>query len=552
MQNLSGGEGIPELGLTQYYSPYEGARGCQAQWTSWFQWNGSSYDKKDSSFPAWYQKRHDDLATAINTAQGQPATNDGFELDESCDIMERDRIERFLGTNPKAGLDRALTWASSNSEQLQDRAIVVLANINDPVALQALQTLAHSSNQNIADDAQQALASPSFILALGAATISLAPGMQGNLTLNETVVGGFADPVSFAVAGLPAGVTASFSPTTLTGAGSTTLTLTVAPSALVGTYNLVIMAIDSADPSVARSLGFTLTTPASSTPTSTCQVTYVNTNDWGTGFSGSIAITNNATSALNGWTLAWTWPGTQQITSAWNANYSQTGAAVTLTNLDYNASLAPGATLSGLGFNANYSGSNPAPTAFFLNGSPCSGPGGTTNMPPTAPTNLAATSVSSGQMNLTWTASATASVTYNVYASTLPSVSVTPSLQVASGLTGPTFAHQGLTASTTYYYLVTAVNTAGESGPSNQASAATGGASCQVSYVNQTDWGNGFTGALSITNTSSSIIQNWTLTWTWPGNQQITNAWNANSTQNGTSVILSSLALITRLHQEQP
>ncbi len=196
-------------------------------------------------------------------------------------MMERDRIERFLGINPKAGLDRALTWATSNSEQLQTRAVVVLASINDPAALQAIQTLAQSSNPNVAYDAQQWLYSSSFSLALGATTISLSPGSQGSLALKATVMGGFTHPLSFAVAGLPIGVTVSFSPTTLTGAGSTSLTLTVAPSALIGTYNLVIVAVDSADPSVARSLGFTLTIQASSPAAASCQVTYTDANDWG-------------------------------------------------------------------------------------------------------------------------------------------------------------------------------------------------------------------------------------------------------------------------------
>ncbi len=66
------GDGVQELGLTQYYSDYEGANGCQAQWTSWFQWNGTSYDKRDSSFPAWYQKRHDSLSAAIQPHRANP------------------------------------------------------------------------------------------------------------------------------------------------------------------------------------------------------------------------------------------------------------------------------------------------------------------------------------------------------------------------------------------------------------------------------------------------------------------------------------------------
>jgi hypothetical protein len=37
----------------------------------------------------------------------------------------------------------------------------------------------------------------------------------------------------------------------------------------------------------------------------------------------------------------------------------------------WNPTIAPGATLSGIGFNASYSGSNPSPTTFYINGTLC-------------------------------------------------------------------------------------------------------------------------------------------------------------------------------------
>jgi hypothetical protein len=59
------------------------------------------------------------------------------------------------------------------------------------------------------------------------------------------------------------------------------------------------------------------------------------------------------------------------MTQSWNSNYTQSGANVTLTNASWNATIAPGATLSGMGFLASYSGTNTAPTAFHVNGTPC-------------------------------------------------------------------------------------------------------------------------------------------------------------------------------------
>lgn len=74
---------------------------------------------------------------------------------------------------------------------------------------------------------------------------------------------------------------------------------------------------------------------------------------------------------MTSWTLTWTWPGNQQLTQSGNTNYTQRGANVTLTDMSSNASIAPGATVAGVGFNGSYSGSNLAPTAFYVNGTLC-------------------------------------------------------------------------------------------------------------------------------------------------------------------------------------
>ncbi len=102
-----------------------------------------------------------------------------------------------------------------------------------------------------------------------------------------------------------------------------------------------------------------------------CHVVYKLDSDWGNGFEAEVAITNTGASAINGWSLSWTWTGNQQTTQSWNSSYAQSGAVVTLTNAPWNAALAPGSTLSGVGFLANYSGANIAPAIFTINGTRC-------------------------------------------------------------------------------------------------------------------------------------------------------------------------------------
>jgi len=101
-------------------------------------------------------------------------------------------------------------------------------------------------------------------------------------------------------------------------------------------------------------------------------VTYTITNQWPGGFGVNLTITNTGTTTINGWSLQFAFPNGQTITQLWNGNYTQSGANVTITNLSYNGSIAPGATLSSEpGFNGSWSSSNSAPTSFTLNGSPC-------------------------------------------------------------------------------------------------------------------------------------------------------------------------------------
>ena len=104
-----------------------------------------------------------------------------------------------------------------------------------------------------------------------------------------------------------------------------------------------------------------------------CRISYLVPNDWGSGFTAALTITNTGTTAISGWTLAFAFAGNQRITNGWNANWSQPAgsANVTATNLDYNRTIAAGASVSDLGFNASYSGGNARPTSFRLNGGAC-------------------------------------------------------------------------------------------------------------------------------------------------------------------------------------
>ncbi len=104
--------------------------------------------------------------------------------------------------------------------------------------------------------------------------------------------------------------------------------------------------------------------------------------------------------------------------------------------------------------------------------------------PPQPPSNLAAGAASSSAINLSWTASPTSAVTYDVFRSTTSGFTPASSNQIASGITSTSFADSGLTCNTAYFYLVEAVNSGGTSAASNQATATTQACVSPVFQIN--------------------------------------------------------------------
>ncbi|GAA5012460.1 glycoside hydrolase family 6 protein [Streptomyces siamensis] len=100
-----------------------------------------------------------------------------------------------------------------------------------------------------------------------------------------------------------------------------------------------------------------------------CTVDYKVQNQWDTGFTTAVTVTNNS-AAKSSWSVKWSYAGNQKVTSGWNARITQSGTAVTAANESYNGTLASGGSVS-FGFNASYSGTNALPTSFTLDGVTC-------------------------------------------------------------------------------------------------------------------------------------------------------------------------------------
>jgi len=170
---------------------------------------------------------------------------------------------------------------------------------------------------------------------------------------------------------------------------------------------------------------------------------------------------------------------------------------------------------------------------------------------PSPPTGVMGTAASSSVINVSWTADtapANCSIgSYNVYRSTISGFTPSSSTLVGSGVTATSFSDTGLAPSTTYFYIVQAVDAAGTSGASTQASAqtsapSTGGGTCHVTYTITPQNTSAFGAAISLENTGSSALTNWTLTWKFANGQTVSSLWNGKATQSGANVSVANMS----------
>lgn len=91
--------------------------------------------------------------------------------------------------------------------------------------------------------------------------------------------------------------------------------------------------------------------------------------------------------------------------------------------------------------------------------------------PPAAPSNLAASALSSSEIYLTWSDNSSDETGFIVARATVNGGPYTDIATLGAGVTS--YSNTGLAAGTTYYYVVRATNDAGDSANSNQASATT-------------------------------------------------------------------------------
>lgn len=211
--------------------------------------------------------------------------------------------------------------------------------------------------------------------------------------------------------------------------------------------------------------------------------------DWGTGYQGTVRIINNSGRVINPWSV--TIPYSNAITSIWDATSTVTTGGYRFTGPSWNTSIANGTAIT-FGFLGSPRGGSLAPTTCTIPTGTCSVVGAPSSASTPAPTP-------------TPTAS--------------PTVAPSP---IATSTPAPTASPSASTPSST------------------GTSTSTSNAAITVSVKVTSDWGTGRNVDLTVTNTSASPINGWSISIPWSGSS--ISMWNAAGSLAGGRLTATNLS----------
>ena len=170
---------------------------------------------------------------------------------------------------------------------------------------------------------------PDFSISASPSSQTVTPGNSTTYTVTVGALNGFTGTVTLSASGLPTGATASFSPATLSGSGTSTLTVTTASTTAAGTSTLTITGTSG---SLTHSTTTTLvvsaapdfsisTSPSSQTVTPGNSTTYTVTVGALNGFTGTVTLSasglpTGATASFSPATLSGSGTSTLTVTTA--------------------------------------------------------------------------------------------------------------------------------------------------------------------------------------------------------------------------------------------
>jgi cellulose 1,4-beta-cellobiosidase len=374
-------------------------------------------------------------------------------------------------------------------------------------------------------------AEPNFTISAAPTAVTVAAGTSGTASISIGFVGGLTGSVSVSASNLPAGVSANFSPNSVNSSGSVSVSFFVQAGTAGGTSNVTITGTNG---TISHSTTIALTIPGTANPSFTLHAAS-STLALTRGSSATDTVTVTGAGGFNGSvTLAASGLPTG-VTASFGTNPTTGASVLTLAASSTATTGTSSVTITGT------SGALTASTSVTLTVNATQTPSFT--LAPSAAT-LAVTegTAATDTITLTDAGGFTGNVTL--------AISGLPTGVTASFATNPTAGTSvlTLTASSTAATGTSNLTITGTSGTLTATTSialtvrpsTTSGFACHIDYTVTSQWGGGFGASISINNTGTTAIFNWTLTWAFPNGQTVTQLWNGIEAQNGANVSVSN------------
>ena len=177
---------------------------------------------------------------------------------------------------------------------------------------------------------------PGFSLSASPGSVSIAQGGAGSTTITSTVTGGFSSAIALTYSGQPSGVTIGFNPSSITGAGTSSMSITAGSSVAPGTYTITVTGTSgSTVETTTVSLTVTGTNAGFSIGASPGSITIARSS------SGSVTITSTATGGFDS-TITLSASGEGGSNSVSFSPSSITGAGTSTMNITVGRNAATG------------------------------------------------------------------------------------------------------------------------------------------------------------------------------------------------------------------
>jgi cellulose 1,4-beta-cellobiosidase len=374
-------------------------------------------------------------------------------------------------------------------------------------------------------------AEPNFTISASPAAVSVPAATSGTTSISIGYVGGLTGSVSLSASNLPSGVSANFSPNSVNSTGSVSVSFFVQSGTAAGTSNVTITGTNG---TISHSVTVALTIPGTSSPSFTiAPATTALTVTRGSSIADTITVAGaggfagSVTLAVSGLPAG--------VTASFGTNPTTGSSVLTLAAGSTAAVATSTLTITGT------SGALTASSAVSL----------TIN---TAQTPSFALVASAPTLSVTQGSAATETVTVMDAGGFSGSVTLAAS-GIPSGV-GAVFSTNPTTGSSVLTLTASSTATAGTSnvivtGTSGTLTATTSialtvkppvaaGFACHIDYTVTSQWPGGFGASININNTGTTAISSWTLTWSFPNGQTISQLWNGIEVQSGANVSVTN------------